>query len=40
MVELPETVNPHAEGVCRMLQELGYQYDLVDSESDYSQYRL
>ena len=23
-----------------MLQELGYQYDLVDSESDYSQYRL
>lgn len=36
----PGTVNPHAEGVCRMLQELGYQYDLVDSESDYSQYRL
>ena len=23
-----------------MLQELGYQYDLVDSESDYSKYRL
>lgn len=36
----PGQVNPHAEGMCRMLQELGYQYDLVDSQSDFSPYRL
>lgn len=36
----PGKVNPHAEGVCRMLQELAHQYNLVDSQSDYTPYRL
>ncbi|WP_199728634.1 beta-galactosidase trimerization domain-containing protein [Cohnella faecalis] len=33
---LPEA----SEGVCRLLQESGHQFDFIDSEADFSKYRL
>lgn len=33
-------IPPATEGVARLLQELSYQYDFIDSKTDFSKYRL